>query len=386
MTEPSKFTTNGLLFAVIIALLLQPVAALDFSNQNAPMLGEEIEISPTGGRSAQTEWVASAVQASGANTQSPNLVFPSDILVDSNDNVITVGNLVADITFGTLGASTQYQLGFVALANSQGAWQWVEVLGTYDGGGYAGVTAITEVGSDYYMCGWFQGNITFGNQNYRSTQDTQDIFVSKISSTGQFDWTITAGGPFTDTCEDITSDSGGGVYAAGSFNTTANFQSTAKTSQGGLDGWFSKINTGQVTTGNRWSWITTVGGSTDDYGTCVESNGNNVYGCGWFTGTANFGTGQPVQAIGQLDSYVLKMSTSGSTVDMAQAGATGGIVQIMDMVEAAGTIHATGQLIGSANFGTNQATSSNGGQDRTVFVASLGTNNLWSWATMASGA
>ena len=89
MTEPSKFTTNGLLFAVIIALLLQPVAAIDFSNQNAPVLGEEIEISPTGARSAQTEWVASAVQASGANTQDPNLVFPSDILVDSNDNVLT---------------------------------------------------------------------------------------------------------------------------------------------------------------------------------------------------------------------------------------------------------------------------------------------------------
>ena len=80
------------------------------------------------------------------------------------------------------------------------------------------------------------------------------------------------------------------------------------------------------------------------------------------------------------------MTTSGGTVDMAQAGATGGIVQIMDMVEDAGAIHTTGQLIGSANFGTNQATSSNGGQDRTVFVASLGSNNLWTWATMASGA
>ena len=91
-----------------------------------------------------------------------------------------------------------------------------------------------------------------------------------------------------------------------------------------------------------------------------------MYACGWFSGTANFGTGQPVQAIGQLDSYVLKMTTSGGTVDMAQAGATGGIVQVMDMVEDAGTIYVTGQLIGSANFGTNQATSSNGGQDRTV--------------------
>ena len=145
MTEPSKFITNSLLFAVIIALLLQPVGAIDFSNQNTTVLSEEIEISSTGARAAQTEWVTSAVQAAGANTQQPNLVFPSDILVDSNDNVLTVGNLVADITFGTQGASTQYQLGFVALANSQGAWQWVEVLGTYDGGGYAGVTAITQV-------------------------------------------------------------------------------------------------------------------------------------------------------------------------------------------------------------------------------------------------
>ena len=251
MTEPSKFITNGLLFAVIIALLLQPVGAIDFSSQNAPVLEEEVETSSTGARTAQTEWVASAVQASGANSQNPNLVFPSDILVDSNDNVLAVGNLFADITFGTQGVSTQAQVGYVALANSQGAWQWVEVLGTYDGGGFAGVTAITQVGSDYYLCGWFQGNITFGNQNYRSTQDSQDIFVSKISSQGVFDWTITAGGPFTDTCEDITSDSSGGVFAVGSFNTSANFQSTAKTSQGGFDGWFAKINTGQVVAGNR---------------------------------------------------------------------------------------------------------------------------------------
>ena len=386
MTDRTNYLANGLLFAVIFALLLQPISAIDFSNQSSEVLPEEIGISSAGAKAAQTEWVASAVQASGANAQNPNLVFPSDILVDSNDNVLAVGNLVADVAFGTQGASTTTQLGFVAMSNSQGVWQWVETHSTYDGGGFSGVSAVAQVASDYYMCGWFQGNITFGSQNYRSTQDSQDIFVSKISSQGVHDWTITAGGVFTDTCEDIVSDSGGGVYAAGSFNTSANFQSTAKSSQGGLDAWFSEINTGQVVAGNRWSWVTTVGGSTDDYGTCIQSNGNNLYGCGWFSGTANFGTGQPVQSIGQLDSYVLKMTTSGGTVDMAQAGATGGIVQIMDMVEDAGTIYATGQLVGSANFGTNQATSSNGGQDRTVFVASLGTNNLWSWATMASGA
>ena len=386
MNDRPNYLANSLLFAVIFALLLQPIGAIDFSNSPDSHLGDDVDSSNVGARGGQTEWVASAVQATGANSQNPNLVFPSDLIVDSNDEILAVGNLVADVTFGNQGVSTTTQLGFVAMSNSQGIWQWVETHGNYDGGGFSGVSAATQVGSDYYVCGWFQGNITFGNQNYRSTQDSQDAFVSKISNTGQYDWTITAGGPFTDTCEDITSDSAGDVFAVGSFNISANFQSTAKTSQGGFDAWFSKIDTAQVTTGgNRWSWVTTVGGTTDDYGTCIQSNGNNVYACGWFSGTANFGTGQPVQAIGQLDSYVLKMTTSGGTVDMAQAGATGGIVQVMDMVEDAGTIYVTGQLIGSANFGTNQATSSNGGQDRTVFVAALGSNNLWSWATMASG-
>ena len=385
MTDRTNYLANGLLFAVIFALLLQPIGAIDFSNQSSEVLPEEIGISSAGVKAAQTEWVASAVQASGANAQNPNLVFPSDILVDSNDNVLAVGNLVADVAFGTQGASTTTQLGFVAMSDSQGVWQWVETLSTYGGGGFSGTTAITQVGFDYYVCGWFSGNITFGNQNYRSTQDTQDIFVSKISSQGSFDWTITAGGPYVDTCEDIASDSSGGLYAAGSFNNSANFQSMAKTSQGDFDAWFANINTGQVVAGNRWSWVSTVGGSTSDYGTCIQSNGNDIFGCGWFTGTANFGTGQPVQAIGQLDSYILKMTSSGGTVEMAQAGATGGIVQIMDMLEDAGSIYTTGQLVGTANFGTNQVSSSNGGQDRTVFAAALGSNNLWSWATGASG-
>ena len=380
---------QALLLTVILALLLQPMTGIDFSAQT---LEEPTPTFETGARAAQTEWVASAAQATGANPAQPNLVFPSSMIVDSNDNVITVGNLVADVTFGNVGVTTSSQLGFVALANSQGVWQWAETQGNYDSngdgaddGGFSGVSSITQVGSDYYLCGWFSGNISFGNQNYRSTQDSQDIFVSKINSQGVYDWTITAGGPETDTCESVTSTVGGDVFAAGSFNISANFQSTAKVSQGGFDGWFAQINTGQVTTGNRWSWVSTIGGTTDDYGTCVVTDGNNVYGCGWFTGTATFGSNQ-IQAIGQLDSYIVKMSMSGGIVDTAQAGATGGVVQIFDIIIDAGTIYSTGHLFGSANFGAHQAASGNGGQDRSVFVAALGSaNNIWAWATMASG-
>ena len=98
MTDRPNYVAKTLLFAVIFAMLLQPISAIDLSYSTPETLPEETSVSSTGARAAQTEWVASAVQSAGANTQNPNLVFPSDILVDSSDNTLTVGNLVADIT------------------------------------------------------------------------------------------------------------------------------------------------------------------------------------------------------------------------------------------------------------------------------------------------
>jgi len=379
-------TLRMTILLVTMSLLLQPflgAISIDSDSGTTSELADSPEIDWTGARGAQTEWVASAVQSNSANTQNPNLVFPSSIFVDSNDNIIAVGSLVADITFGTVGVSSQNQMGFIALANSQGVWQWVESLTDYSGGGFSGVTDITQVGSDYYICGWYQGNVSFGNQNQRSTADSQDFFVSKINSQGVFDWTTTGGGGLTDTCESITSSSSGDVFAGGSFNTSANFETISKVTQGGFDAWFAKINTGQVVT-NRWSWVTTAGGSLDDYGACIETDGTSVYGCGWFSGTATFGTSQ-MQAIGQYDSFITKLTSSGGFSNTAQAGASGGLVQIFDMIEDGGIVYATGHLVGTANFDAHQASSSNNGQDRSVFVAALGSNSQWSWATAAVG-
>lgn len=379
-------TLRMTILLVTMSLLLQPflgAISIESDSGTTNELADSPVVDWTGARGAQTEWVASAVQSNSANTQNPNLIFPTSMMVDSNDNTLTVGNLVADISFGTVGASTTYQMGYIALANSQGVWQWVEALSDHSGGGFSGVSSITQVGSDYYVCGWYQGNVTFGNQDKSSISDSQDFFVSKISSQGVFDWTTTGGGALTDTCESITSASNGDVFAAGSFNTSANFETISKASQGGFDAWFGKVNTGQVVT-SRWAWVTTAGGSMDDYGSCIDTDGTSVFGCGWFSGTATFGSSQ-MQAIGQYDSFITKLSSSGGISNTAQAGATGGLVQIFDMIEDAGTVYATGHLVGTANFDTHQASSSNNGQDRSVFVAALGSNSQWSWATAAVG-
>jgi len=386
MTEPSKFTTNGLLFAVIIALLLQPVGAIDFSSQTTYELADEVKISYT----AQNEWTESAGTATGGTG---SVIWPGSMTVDSAGDVLVGGMVIGDAAFGSHGSSSDIfgtgspgQIAYIAKADgSTGSWQWLTETGEYSGGGYAMVSGIAAHGTDIYVCGWFNGNVTFGNDQYRSTQDTMDAFVSKLNSNGQFQWTAVAGGiTDDDSCEDITVDSNGDVFATGSFNGTANFNSNAVSTNGKMDIWIAELMTGQVTTGgNRWDWVYTAGGPEEDYGACIAADGTNVYGCGWFAGTATFGN-QQTQAAGQLASYVVKLTSGGGNagthVDVASVGATNGVVQIMDIIADSGTVYATGHTVGNAQFGTQQVGGS-GANDRIIFVAELGSNNQWSWAT-----
>ncbi len=385
MREHSKFTANVLLFASIIALLLQPMTGIDISNQPPTELSDEVVVS----HAVQNEWTQSAGLTT--NNGLATIIWPNAMAVDSAGDVLTAGMLLGDAQFGTHTSSSNYQTGsggsqlaYVAKADATtGNWEWLAETGEYGGGGFAAVNGVDTDGTDTYICGWFAGNVTFGSSQYRSTQDTMDIFVSKLNANGQFQWTAVAGGSTDDdVCEGITVDSNGNVFATGNFNGTANFNSNSQTTSGKIDIWIAEMLTGQVTTGgNRWDWVYTAGGPEEDIGVCITTDGTHVYGCGWFTGTATFGN-QQTQGVGQLSSYVVKLtgtgSNAGSHVDVASVGATGGIVQIMDMAADSGTVYTTGHLVGAANFGTHQIDS---GNDRIIFVAELGSNNLWSWAT-----
>ena len=382
MTDRLNYVTNSLLFAVIFSLLMQPIAGITSNYHNGEELSEEIVVS----HAAQNEWTQSA-------GMDPNglaaIIWPSAMGVDSSGGVLVGGMLIGDALFGSHASSSDAwgtgspgQVAYIAKASgSTGNWDWLTETGEYGGGGYARVNSISTHGNDIYVCGWFVGNVTFGSSQYRSTQDTMDIFVSKISSNGAFQWTAVAGGSTDDdSCEDITVDSGGNVFATGSFNGTSNFNSNSVSTSGKMDIWVSQLSTGQVTTGgNRWSWVYTAGGPEEDYGKSVTVDGNNVFASGWFAGTATFGS-QQTQAAGQLASYVVKLTKGGSHVDVATVGATGGIVQIMDMIVDSGTVYLTGHTIGNAQFGTQQVGGS-GANDRIIFVAELGSNNQWSWAT-----
>ena len=280
MTDRTNYVANSLLFAVIFALLLQPIAGIHSSQNHVEQLSEEIVIS----HAAQNEWTQSA-------GMDPNglaaVIWPNTMDVDSAGDVLVGGMLIGDALFGThasssdaFGSGSPGQVAYLAKADgNSGTWQWLSETGEYGGGGYAMISGIATHGTDIFVCGWFTGNVTFGSDQYRSTQDTMDAFVSKVNGNGQFQWTAVAGGTTDDdSCEDITVDSSGNVFATGSFNGTANFNSNSVSTSGKMDIWVAQLSTGQVTTGgNRWSWVYTAGGPEEDYGSCITVDGNNVF-------------------------------------------------------------------------------------------------------------
>ena len=384
MTDRLRPLSRALILTVILAMLLQPMAGIDL---HPPTLDVAAETAETGARQAQTEWVGEIEMGNGGQAA---VMWPNKVAVDGQGDLITTGMLLGDVTFGTHGSASSGvydQLGYIAKADGQtGNWNWLTETGSYDGGGNAAFTGVATHMNDIYTCGWFVGNVSFGSQQFRSTQDSQDLFVSKLDASGAWLWTAVAGGSTSDdTCEDVATDSAGNVYVAGTFNGSASFHSTGVTTQGETDAWFAEMDTSaNPSGGNRWAWVTTAGGTTSDYGACIASDGTNVFGCGWFSGTADFGS-QQQQAIGQFDSFVMKMNGNGGVVDSNQAGATGGIVQIFDMIADSGTTYVTGHVVGSANFGQHQVSSGSGGaNDRFITVAALGPNNLWSWATAST--
>ena len=89
MTEPSKITANSLIFAVIIALLLQPLAGIDTTNQSPIELADEVQASYT----AQNEWTESAGTASGGTG---SVIWPGTMTVDSSGDCLLYTSDAAD--------------------------------------------------------------------------------------------------------------------------------------------------------------------------------------------------------------------------------------------------------------------------------------------------
>ena len=249
-----------------------------------------------------TSTVSWAMQAGG-----PGLDQVSGLAV-SGSSVYLTGAFTQPAAFGatTLNPGTAGRedlfVAKVTDAGSSGAFAWAMW-----GGSTARTFArsLAVAGSSVYVAGEFSGSTaTFGPvvlTNAGSTTST-DLFVAKLTdagSTGEFDWSMRAGGPGYDNA-DAVAVQGTAVYLGGHFDgATAAFGSTTLANSGPLG--TSDICLARLTDAGstgRFDW-TQVGGSTgSDYCRSLAIRGTSVRVGGSVRVPATFGSQVLVARVG----------------------------------------------------------------------------------------
>src|SRR5204862_1195820 len=127
---------------------------------------------------------------------------------------------------------------------------------------------------------------------------------------GQTNWLWKCGSSGNDEALANTTDAAGNIYTTGYFSLFARFDTTLLVSAGGGDVFIVKQNvTGTI------MWAVKAGGSNSDRGTSVATDASgNIYVCGYFSGSAMFGSTQLISVNNTEDIFVAKLSPAGNFI------------------------------------------------------------------------
>jgi hypothetical protein len=145
----------------------------------------------------------------------------TSITLDSSGNVIVGGTFNGTVDFNP-GSGTTYLAtqsgGFITKLNSSGSLVWVKPL---LGDAATFVYGLdTDATGNIYATGTYSGTVDLdpGTGVYsRTTVGQSDMYVMKLTSSGNFLWAETFGGSGNDVSFAIAVDPAGNVYTAGSY-------------------------------------------------------------------------------------------------------------------------------------------------------------------------
>ncbi|HRD00902.1 MAG TPA: SBBP repeat-containing protein, partial [Candidatus Syntrophosphaera thermopropionivorans] len=312
--------------------------------------------------------------AKKAGGSSPD--FGNGIAVDASGNSYVTGYFGGTTaTFGstTLTTNGGYDI-FVAKLDSNGNWVWAKNAG--GGSPDFGYGIAVDASGNSYVTGYFQSPNAYFDSTTLTNSGSDDIFVAKLDSNGNWVWANKAGANKGDYGYSIAVDASGNSYVTGYFDTSATFGLTTLTSNGSSDIFIAKLDS----SGN-WLWAKNAGGIVSDigYGIAVDASGNS-YVTGYFDYSASFGS--TLTSKGAYDIFVAKLDSSGNWLWAKNAGGEKYDRGRGIAIDANGNSYVTGYFDTSASFGSTTLTSY-GSFD--IFVAKLDSSGNWLWAKNAGG-
>ncbi|MDP1725933.1 MAG: SBBP repeat-containing protein [Bacteroidota bacterium] len=318
------------------------------------------------------------------------------VAVDSVCNVYTTGyfNHLTDFNPGP-GTFNMVSAGgmdiFITKLNSSGNLVWAKRMGGILSD-YANAITVDRSGN-VYTTGYFYGTADFdpGESTFNMTAGGfNDVFVSKLDSSGNFVWAKQMGGASMDAGISLCIDTDGNLFVAGGFSDSADFNPDTLrihsfNANGAYDFFIVKLDF----SGN-FIWARSIGGIDDDYVNSIKTDqSGNLYVVGAFSDVVDFDPGESkhyLTVTGLRDIFVIKLDTVGNLVWVKQISGTeyGGCSSLaLDLL---GNIIFTGWFSGTTDYDPGPGTfnkTSFGGAD--IFIAKLDTSGKMIWAKTVGG-
>ncbi len=272
---------------------------------------------------------------------------------------------------------------FLSVFDGNGNYQFTYCAG---GVGVDEAYAISvDAAGNVAITGIFSGTVDFdpgdSTDEHTSSGDA-DIFVTRFDADGNYQGTMTFGGPDNDEAEAIAHDSEDNLYLAGFFQNTVDFDPTDGVDEKTASHW-SDIFVTKLKSDGTYGWTAVMGGSGDEgVDDIAVDDADNVVIVGDFEETVDFDPSDATDehtADGGEDLFVTKLSGDGSYQWTYTAGGTGEDAASAVVCTEEGQIVVAGVFRDTVDFNPLDAEtdehSSNGEDD--IFLTVLGADGSY---------
>lgn len=261
--------------------------------------------------------------------------------IDSSDNIYYAGTIhgkstdtdfdptVGSDNLAAPGGFNSYDV-FVTKINSDNSYAWTYYVGS-SGTEWTGAVDVDNTGNVYFSAK-YSGTIDLDNSggtvNHTSV-GSHDIFILKISSTGNYLDSISIGGDQSESVYDIDVDTSGDIIVTGSHQST-NFEfdpgagSQTSGTNGDIDIYLAKYDSSL-----DLIWAHSIGSDQSDRAHALDvGDDGTVYLAGYFSGTMDADPGTNNYSIGPhtngvADTLILKLNSSGDYLNSYHLGSSG---------------------------------------------------------------
>jgi len=340
----------------------------------------------------QFEW---AVGFGGTNS-----MYVRSATIDDAGNVYTTGNFQGTVDFNTgPGVFNLTSNGlediFITKFDSLGNFLWAKRIGAQlSDDSYS--MSVDSVGN-IYITGYFMSDVDFDpdptGMYFLNSNGYNDIFVTKLDSSGNFVWAKCFGGDGSDASNSIVIDDMGDIYISGYFNDTVDFDPgpgiyNLSTNLYGNDIFINKLDS----LGN-FIWARSILGINNSAffnNSLAIGDKNNLYLIGSFEGTVDFDPDSTgffnLNSIGESDIYISKYDASGSFVWARSIGGNDYDYGLSLSIDKDGNAYTTGWFVGTVDFDPGTGVynlTSNGDYD--IFISKLDPSGNFIWTKRIGG-